>query len=391
MTPSTDGSRVLLVSATPGVSEHYGRLLVAAGVGVETTTSVDVAFALALRDRPDLVVVGADLGPHGGLSLAEQLWAAAPEVGCVLAIDSDGVEMEQRTLRAGGIGVLRLDTAADDLAAALAAVEHRRQLLGNAAASSARSAQVTSTRGRLVAVTSAKGAVGRSFVAANLASLLASTQPTILCDLDVQFADVSWWGSKQAPERTMDHLFALVRTGELRPEDLQSVIQPRFGGVAVLPGPRTPTDGLQWVREEGLVVRLLGTLARWYPWIIADLPAGLTAPGPDVLRIADQILVVTSAEIGALRATRRYLGHLDETAPSPRLVIVDRADRGEPMRLVREALGERESISYVRDDSGLARSLVLDGQAPSKRRISRAAKTLGEIAVAMRRSLQPQR
>ena len=96
-------------------------------------------------------------------------------------------------------------------------------------------------------------------------------------------------------------------------------------------------------------------------------------------RSAQLVIVVTTAEVGSLRATKHYLALLDRFAPQPRLVVVNRADRGEPRKLVASALaGER--ITWVKEDRTLARRLVLDGEAAAQQRGRGVARTFRSFA-----------
>ena len=235
----------------------------------------------------------------------------------------------------------------------------------------------------LIAVVSAKGGVGRSFVAANIANLMTPKGRVALCDLDLQFGDVSFWGVEREPERTIDHLGAVVAAGELQIADIQTIAVTRFGGVTLLPGARSPLDGAVWASERGTrALRLVAGLRRWYDRVVVDGLPGLLEPVVGIARGATLVIVVTTAEIGSLRATKRYLALLDRYAPTPRLIVVNRSDQGVPAALVQEALGANERIATLREDRTFARRLVVEGLAATQqpgRRITRGFAKLAEL------------
>lgn len=236
-------------------------------------------------------------------------------------------------------------------------------------------------RAGVVVVASAKGGVGRSYVAANLASLLSERGPAAILDLDLQFGDLSSWGGAPAA-RTIDHLLAVARAGELDGDDVREIADARFGRFALLPGSRSPIEAASWFGDGGrAVTRLADAARRTYPWLVIDSMPGLIDTVVAVLRQASAVVVVTTCEIGTLRATKRYLELLDRVAPVRRVVVANRADRGQARDLVRAALGDRERVVLVREDAGLARQLVLEAHPLNGAWPSRSRRAFAEVAL----------
>lgn len=334
------------------------------------------AVQLAARSRADLVLCSA----QAAREVAELLFATAPAVGCVAMGDLSPDE-ERRILRAGALDVLPSgldESSAGRIAEALDEVARRREVL-----STERPEAAGPDEGRLVTVVSAKGGVGRSFIAANIAAWLAEREGAALVDLDLQFGDLSHWGNGDgAQERSIDQLAAVVASGEIQRDDVRAVGRTAFGKVTLLPGTRSPVDGAAWASDRGIrSLRLVHALRRWFPWTIVDGLAGLIEPVVGTARGSQLVIVVTAAEIGSLRATQRYLTLLDRFAPQPRVVVVNRADRGESRELIEKALaGER--IAWVKEDRTFARRLVLEGLAATQqrdRRVSRALRGVAEL------------
>ncbi len=333
------------------------------------------AVRMASDRRADIIVCAAG----SAREVAELLLASAPGIGCV-AVGAVSPDEERRILRSGAVEVLPPaldDGAVEHLSDALAEVARRRDVLAAERATAA--PQIAA--GKTVTVVSAKGGVGRSFIAANLAAYLADREPTVLLDLDLQFGDVSHWGAPDGTgDRSIDQLVAVVTSGEIQLEDVREVGRTAFGKVTLLPGTRSPIDGAAWANERGLrSLRLVHALRRWFPWTIVDGLAGLIEPVVGTARASHLIVVVTGPDIGAVRATQRYLALLDRFAPQPRIVVVDRADRGERRDLIESALaGER--IAWVKEDRTFARRLVLEGLAATQQRDRRVSRGLREVA-----------
>jgi pilus assembly protein CpaE len=241
----------------------------------------------------------------------------------------------------------------------------------------------------LIAVVSAKGGVGRSTVAVNLASVLAQKQRVALCDLDLQFSDASSWGA-EPPERTIDQLAAVVGAGEVQLADIQAIAQQRFGAVTLLPGVPSPLEGAAWAGERGIrALRLVTALRRWFEVVVVDDLPGLLEPVVGISRSAQLLVVVTTCEVGALRATKRYLGLLDRFAPVPRLIVANRSNRGQSAKLVRAALGAAERIVFLKEDRTFARRLVVEGLAASGQRGRGVSRTFSKLAAQVRAALEP--
>lgn len=371
---------------------------------VATTLDGDEALRLALDLRPDLVVANVNLSGASGLELAEQLWARAPAIGCVLVADATSWGAHRRAMRSGALDFLQPPLRPDDaeaLRAALRQVVRRRELLGQgrlvAAGAEGEAPQEEPGAGAVISVVSAKGGVGRSLIAATLASWLAERGTTALCDLDFQFGDLSTWGGETQPARTIEELAAVVSANELRLEDVQAIAQSRFGQVAVLAAPRSPVQAAEWSvcfstrcplsadyrPADGSpfpAAQLVDAVRRWYQWVVIDHMPGLFDPVVAVTSGADAAVVVTSCEVGALRATQRYLAILDRVAPVPRVVVANRANRGVGRELVRQAVGADEEVVFLDEDATYARALVVDGQGAPQQRGRGPARVLGELA-----------
>jgi len=336
------------------------------------------AFGDAIDDKVDIVFIAAGDAPDASLDLVRALWARAPGIGAIL-VAQPGVVDRADAIRAGALDMIAIpprDRADALLAAPLAELEKRRRLLS--AGTEATRTPSTAHAGTIVTVVSAKGGVGRSFVAANLASCLATRDRTCLCDLDLDWADVSTWGADHATT-SVDQLAAVLRTGELAPEDVRAVAQARFGAVSLLPGPQR--GSAIWAEDGGAFsVRLVRAVRQWYTWVVVDAPDGTTAPATAVAGASTVLVVVTGSDVGSLRATKRYLELLDGAGAVPRIIVVNRADRGEDRKIVTAALPRTEFLIFMKEDRTFARRLVIDGRAATQQAGRGTARAFRDLA-----------
>jgi MinD-like ATPase involved in chromosome partitioning or flagellar assembly len=371
------------IAAPAADADEIGRWI-AGLAGHEVIATVDrgdEALRIAIARRADLILAHASLADPDAFDLLDQLRAGGDDVGAVLVAPVLDPALERRALRAGALDVLRmpLDGAAAEALGDAVREAARRRALRPAAREGTTSARAPAL-GMLVAVMSAKGGVGRSFVAASVASILAEHDPVALCDLDLQFGDLSSWGAERS-ERTIDHIAAVVAAGEVRRADVEAIAEQRFGKVTLLPGPRSPVDGAIWASERGArALGLAGALRRWYDWVVVDGLPGLLEPVVGIARRAQLLLVVTTCEVGALRATQRYLELLDRFAPVPRIVVANRSNKGAGAELVRSAVGERERIAFLKEDTTFARRLVVEGLAAAQQRGRGVSRSFAKLA-----------
>lgn len=349
---------------------------------VVATTPVPADIVrLAIEQRAELVLVHRDIGDDNVLALLDRTRPMGAIGVAVMSPEADAA-FERRALRAGALDVVCGPTDDATLDDAVAELWRRRDALPQRPPEAA-APRAAARAAPLIAVVSAKGGVGRSFVAANLASLLAKDRRVALCDLDLQFGELSHWGAAAPPERSIDHLTAIVGAGEVQRADVDTVAVTRFGAVTLLPGAGSPVEGAAWASDRGArALRLAGALRRWFDVVVVDDLPGLLEPVVGIARSATLLVVVTTAEVGAVRATKRYLALLDRYAPTPRLVVVNRANKGLASTLVREALGG-ERVHRVNEDRTFARRLVVEGLAAAQQRGRGVTRAFGRLAEAV--------
>jgi pilus assembly protein CpaE len=148
--------------------------------------------------------------------------------------------------------------------------------------------------GRLVVVCSAKGGVGKSVVATNLALALArSGQATTLLDVDLQFGDAAVM-LKLKPSFTLSH--ALQQKGRLDATFLDELLTRHDHGLRVLPAPFDPTaEGLTRPEDLDPLVDLL--LAETSGFVVVDTPPQLHPHTVHLIERADEVVFVTSADL----------------------------------------------------------------------------------------------
>lgn len=267
---------------------------------------------LARQRSPDLLIVdlsGIDL-PIGAMESLSQV--CEPSVTVVAIGDRNDVAL-YRNLRALGVAEYLFKPLPSDQVEAM---------FGRAMGAAA-SGQATGRQGKLIAVTGARGGVGTTTVAVNLASYLADIgrRRIALVDLDLHTGTVALHlnlkpgpGLREAiesPDR-VDSLF------------LERAMQPASDRLDVLAAEEPILPAIP--QDSKAVMDLLELLRSQYHYVILDVPHGLVGASRDVLDQAALRIVVADGSLAGARDALRLRGSFESNGMSrPTLVLHNRA------------------------------------------------------------------
>ncbi|GJD73984.1 AAA family ATPase [Methylobacterium goesingense] len=183
--------------------------------------------------------------------------------------------------------------------------------------------------GRTVAVVGAKGGVGASTIAHNLAWTIAREQDTatVIADLDIAFGTASLNFNQDPPQGIAEAVFAPDR---LDSNLLDRLLSKCSDNLSLLAAPATldrTTD-----LTEPAFDNLLDLLRAAVPCIVLDVPHQWTAWSRRMLIGADEILIVASPELASLRNTKNLLTLLQQNRPNDRRPRVILNGTGVPKR-----------------------------------------------------------
>jgi pilus assembly protein CpaE len=257
-------------------------------------------IVLALRDvnvivngsRPDVVLVETNT-PQDFLAL-EALANAHPEIDFVLVGNELSPEFLMRAMRAGVREVLPAPAAPEDVLAAL------RRLLRKRAPSPV--APVTQ-HGEVLALVSCKGGSGATFVAANLAHLLAAggRRRVGLIDMNLQFGDAALFVSSETPQSNVADVARNI--DRLDADLLRASMAEVAPGLWVLAAPDDPAHAADVTPQH---VRQIVDLAReMFDFVIIDAGRSLSSVTLQALDLADRVYAVLQLTLPFIRDGKR--------------------------------------------------------------------------------------
>jgi pilus assembly protein CpaE len=163
-----------------------------------------------------------------------------------------------------------------------------------------------------IAAFSPKGGTGATTLAVNLAVALQqqTDSPVLLVDADLRTADVDIFLSVLSKHS----IYNLIDLGQTIDEELfEQVVAKHNSGISVLRG--EPQLQFEIPIEPGQMSDMFeGLCSFWKGYIVFNTSDGLDRWTVEILDSVDTVLVVTTPELPALRATRNFLDLADAAA-----------------------------------------------------------------------------
>jgi pilus assembly protein CpaE len=182
---------------------------------------------------------------------------------------------------------------------------------------------VSADAGQIFAFLGAKGGVGTTTVAVNVAAALAKLEPqkTLMLDLHVLNGDVAVFLGAEPRFSIVD---ALENTHRLDEAFLRGLVVRTKSGVDLL----SSSDRLASAPIDARRIRtLLEFCARYYRYVVLDVPRSETAV-LDALEVAGRIIIVANQELATVRSASRMATALRQRYGKDKLsIVLSRADR----------------------------------------------------------------
>lgn len=341
----------VVLSKDPSDSREISRALGAtAGVSVlMTSDDPEQVFTEVSRLRPAAVIVSLSHLGEPGLKLVERMSLECAGTAVICASRDSSPDLILHSMRAGARDFLRLPIDAAELSTVL-------KRTSEFAAS--RTEDEPQKRGRALAVFSSKGGCGCTLLAANLAMVQPS--PTVLVDLNLQSGDLELLLGLRPKFSLAD---VVANRDRLDDALLTSYLAPYSENVSLLAAPFKPESAEEI--EPRHVYEVIELLRQRYEQVIIDTPHNFDALTISALDHADQILLVLTLEIHAIRSTRRTLEIFDRLGyPRKKIrLVVNRWSKNIELdqKQVEEFLGER-AVGFIQSDYRAAVNSINLGQ-----------------------------
>lgn len=292
-----------------------------------STALLDLLASVAaesVADLPEVVLVHERIGPVPALELIREIGLRFPAVGTVLITTDASPAVYSAAMDSGARGVVGLPLAYEELAARTQSVAQWatgvRRHLGNGPD------VLPATGGTVVAVSGAKGGVGTTLTAVQLAlAAQAAGGNTALIDMDLQAGDVASFLDVQFRRSVAD----LAGIGDLSPRVLQDAVFAHPSGLALL---LAPADGERSEEVTDAAARQIVTaMSTRYDTVVIDCGTQLNSANAAAVEMADTAVLVTTPDVVAVRGVKRMVklwDRLQIRKAEETVTVVNRHTRG---------------------------------------------------------------
>jgi pilus assembly protein CpaE len=310
-------SRIPEVLVVDPLNRDLEQLLSTCGMRTVRVSAADLAaLAQPTAQCPDVVVVDT----RGSRAIPPSMAAVKrqhPAIGfLVVAADSDPAVLLE-AMRAGATEFVQEPVTAVALEQAISRlVAHRAS---------------PATSGHVFAFVGAKGGVGTTTMAVNVATVLAklSKSPTLLADLHLAYGDAAVF---LGAEPRFSMLDALENMHRLDAEFLKSLIVKTASGLELLASADRPASAPIDTRRTSEIVQLASSQ---YAYTVLDVPRSDPTVLDNLDRL-DHIVVVMNQELATVRNAGRMTAALRSRYPNAKVMtVINRID-------ARAEIGQRE-------------------------------------------------
>lgn len=302
------------ISGLPGSMQSFP--------GAPLAETPDELLGKIADGAPQVVLLGPGVDLDEALRLASAFDVQHPEISLVLAQEADPV-LTLTAMRAGIRDILDPDAEADIIRVLLERAcqtsESRRRSISPETA-------VEGQHGRVIAVSAAKGGVGKTTVAANIAVGLGRIAPmsTVLVDLDTQFGDVDTV-LRLVPEHTLKDAVAGAAAQDTMV--LKTLLSVHPASIYALCAPTDPADSSRISGDE--ITHMLKQLASEFRYVVVDTAPGLGEHTLAALEAATDLVLICGMDVPSVRGARKELDVLDklQMPAHRRHVVVNNATR----------------------------------------------------------------
>lgn len=278
----------------------------------------DAALEKVENISPDILLINSDDTDTDAINLAERIVLRKPRTFVILLMRQMTLENIQAANSAGCHNVFPFPEDAKTLCGCI----HRVYNAESGRIAALDSKQRVTWSSKVITVFGAKGGLGKTSIATNLAIKLAEQNKKVaILDLDLQFGDVHIFMDVD-PKETISDLMQDMLSPSI--DSVRSYMNLHPSGVHILCAPKSP-EYADMVSGER-IQSLLGLLRSYYDYVIIDTAASFSDATLSALEASSTILFVTGLDISILKNSKVAMTILESLGQKKKVrVIINRA------------------------------------------------------------------
>ncbi|MBA4180702.1 MAG: hypothetical protein C0506_08960 [Anaerolinea sp.] len=275
------------------------QVVASAGYGVE-------AFTLAFQMRPDVILMRIEEPLVRPIQTLSRINDGLPDLPIVVFSTEANIRLMRQSMVSGASDYLQEPLQSEEVESAIMRVLERKEREGMR-----RRGELEDpvAQGTVITVFGAKGGIGKTTIASNLAVALASEahQTVALVDMDTRFGDVAI--TMDIPvERSIADLARNLDNVDRN--SLRDYLVQHESGVRILPAPTRPSD---WRNLSAQHIRdVVDVLAQTHDFVILDTPGTFNEIVAAAIEVGTMILLVTTLDMASIKDTVLALEMLHE-------------------------------------------------------------------------------
>lgn len=306
---------VMLVENNPQLLKHLQKTLglIDQVELINTSLLAQEALEVVRESKPLVALVEYNLPDMNGINLTEIMRREYPGTQVIIISQDNYTDIVLQAVRAGACDFITHDVSVKELsdvivrAASLATQDRTKQsAFASIQVSEHKKPVQASPTGKIVAVYSAKGGIGTTTVAANLALALTERERdarVVIVDGSMQYGDIHLMFNELGQTSVMD---LIPRVYELDVDMIENVMLfNRATGISIMPAPPRPEFAEKITGEA--FARVLEFMRKHYDYVILNTDSYLSDAVLAALDAGEVVVLVTAQSINAIRNTRLFL------------------------------------------------------------------------------------
>ena len=287
--------RLLIVDPDPNYRSDLRKQLQRYAVDVvgEADYGADAVSLIHAR-KPDAIAIAWQEPTVRAEQTLDAVARSLPSVAMLVYSEGSDLASVRRAVQAGAHDYLTKPVDPRELLSSLNKTFERmeRQRLSESGA------MPVTRNGTVISLFGAKGGIGKTTLATNLAVALAQLrhESVALMDIDTRFGDVAIVLDLR-PQANISETVPGI--DELDRTSIRSYLTPHASGISVLTAPTRPSEWRQV--QPSHVERIIGLLEETHDFVVLDTPGFFTELVGTALDMSDLVLLITTLDVSSIK------------------------------------------------------------------------------------------